>query len=732
MSHPKIAELFLIEADELVTALEQGLVELEDHPRDSDRINDIFRAAHTIKGSAGLAGYGTIVEITHVMENLLEEVRSQRLLPSSELVTVLLQGVDVVKALLARLAQGKRLLEVEGFAEAKRALSVFLEQHEPSRAAPLTLSIPVGTLSQTQVSLHPSLRPSLAPAPLSARSRALVPSTERRWEIRFRLGAGVMETGLDPSFLVLELGDLGTLEQVEVDVSELPSFEALDPLRLYLGWKVLLRSAAERSSIENVFVFVADEATLSIEDVTHRYRDGVDITKADKRLGELLVEEGVVRSADVQAVLASQRPVGELLVQAGKVEPEKLGKVLAEQHAARDVRARTSIRVDLEKLDGLMNLIGELVTSSSRLDVLANAMGAGVAGASLQVQELRAAVDGLGQVSRDLQEQVMRVRMVPLQPTFDGFRRVVRDLAGELGKHVELVVSGGETEVDKNIIDRISDPLKHLIRNCMDHGLESPEERRAAGKPAQGRVELAAFQQGGDIHIWVTDDGRGVDKDAVLAKAREKNLVAPDATLSETEILALLFAPGFSTAKSVTEISGRGVGMDVVRKNIDELRGTVEIETVRGVGTRFKIRLPLTLAIIDAMSVAVGQEVLAVPLLSIVEQIRPRPADIIRVEGRGELINVRGDCLPLARLHQIFGLHTECTDPTRGLVVVLEAYGKRFGLLVDNVLGQTQAVIKSIETNFRRVDGIAGATILGDGRVSLVLDPHRIQQLAFN
>jgi two-component system chemotaxis sensor kinase CheA len=326
----------------------------------------------------------------------------------------------------------------------------------------------------------------------------------------------------------------------------------------------------------------------------------------------------------------------------------------------------------------------------------------------------------------------MRVRMIPVEGTFNRFQRVVRDLAGEMGKKIRLEMSGTETELDKNVIEQIADPLKHLIRNSADHGLEMPEVRLAAGKSDTGTIWLRAYQQEGRIFIEVADDGAGINRQRVLTKAVERGLVGAGTQLSDSEVFGFMFQPGFSTAEKVTEVSGRGVGLDVVRQNIEALRGSVEVESKPGAGTTFRIKLPLTLAIIDGMTVSVGAEIITMPLLSIVESLRPKPAEVQTVEGRGELINVRGEYLPLVRLYEVFDLPTERTDPTQALVVIIESVGRRFGVLVDDILGEQQAVIKSLEQNYQKVEGVAGATILGDGRVSLILDIHGLEKLAFS
>ncbi|HWR68121.1 MAG TPA: chemotaxis protein CheA, partial [Desulfomonilia bacterium] len=368
----------------------------------------------------------------------------------------------------------------------------------------------------------------------------------------------------------------------------------------------------------------------------------------------------------------------------------------------------------------------EMVISVARMSQCASEVTEAALSRSLQ-----GATSSLERISRDLQEQVMRVRMVPVEGTFNRFRRVVRDMSFELGKKIEIRMSGTETELDKNVIEQISDPLKHMIRNSIDHGIESPEERRLLGKPETGTIWLKAFQREGNIFIEISDDGKGIDKNRVLAKAVEKGQAEAGRSYTEKEIFEMLFAPGLSTAEKVSELSGRGVGMDVVKRNIEDLRGSVEIFSEEGKGSTFRVKLPLTLAIIDGMMVKVGGEVLTIPLSVIDKSVRPSRSEIKTVEGKGELVDIRGNYLPLVRLYQLFNLPSEKNDPTEALIVVLNGSDSRFGILVDDVLGQTQAVIKSIDKNFKKIDGTSGATILGNGRVSLILDVYTIERMAF-
>jgi two-component system chemotaxis sensor kinase CheA len=541
-----------------------------------------------------------------------------------------------------------------------------------------------------------------------------------RYHITLRLVPEIFATGTDPLQLLLELEELGELERVVCHTEELPPVERLEPDLLYLWWEVWLLSPESAGTIDNVFIFVQEENQIQVEQLP----PGAEPAPAPA--AEPRPQAQPRPQARDQASPARRQPAPRPAEQApaGSAPPlASPGQAAPARPAHHSVTPPPTIRVDTDKLDKLVNLVGELVIGVARVNQLSSADG--------EAGELGSAVEALDHISRDLQEQVMRVRMIPIEGTFNRFQRVVRDLASELGKKIHLEVTGAETELDKNVIEQIADPLKHLIRNSADHGLEPPDERAAAGKSETGTIWLKAYQQEGKIIIEVADDGRGIDRDRVLAKAVERGLAPAGGGYSDQEAFAFMFQPGFSTAEAVTEVSGRGVGLDVVRQNIEALRGSVEVESVPGRGSTFRIKLPLTLAIIDGMTVKVGGEVLTLPLLSILESLRPQDGEIQKVEGRGELITVRGEYLPLVRLYEVFSFPTERTDPTQALVVIIESVSKRFGVLVDDILGEQQAVIKSLEQNYQKVEGVAGATILGDGRVSLILDIHGLEKLAF-
>ncbi|KMY66332.1 hypothetical protein AAU61_17905 [Desulfocarbo indianensis] len=689
----KLLAIFAEESHEIIDTLERGLLVLE-NSQDPEEINSVFRAAHTMKGNAGIVGFDSVVNLTHLMEGLLDEMRQGRTKPDAETVGLLLSGVDALKVL------------VNGY--------MANESPAPPAEIMSALSARLGEES-----------PSPGQARVAAKANA-APRKDSRYRITMRFMPDIFTTGTDPLQLLMELAELGTIERVVCHVEDLPRFEKLVPDNLYFWWEVWLLSQQSLSTLDNVFIFVKDDNEITI---------AADDAPGQGPSPEPAPEPAPVASAETAPPApAPERPPQAVAAKAPAPSPPGKAAAPAPVPAApakapapaQAFAPSPTIRVDTEKLDKLVNLVGELVIGVARVNQLAD-----VAGGETDHTELSSAVEALDHISRDLQEQVMRVRMIPVEGTFNRFQRVVRDLASELGKKIHLEMSGSETELDKNVIEQIADPLKHLIRNSADHGLEPPQERLAAGKEDTGTIWLRAYQQEGKIIIEVADDGRGIDRNRVLNKAQERGLATPGVTYSDKDVYGFMFQPGFSTAAKVTEVSGRGVGLDVVRQNIEALRGSVDVESALGAGSTFRIKLPLTLAIIDGMTVRVGGEILTLPLLSILESIRPLAQDVKRVEGRGELITVRGEYLPLVRLYEVFDLPTERTDPTQALVVIIESVSKRFGVLVDDILGEQQAVIKSLEQNYQKVEGIAGATILGDGTVSLILDIHGLEKLAF-
>jgi two-component system chemotaxis sensor kinase CheA len=695
MAMDDLVNVFLEESEDEIRELEAGLIKLEENHDDEDTINRVFRAAHTIKGSAGLVGFENVSNFTHSIENILDRIRNKDLVITKKLVSTLLTSVDLLKRMISASSEGDEI-ESSEIEAATQTLKRFTGSAKPAEKVQDGEGKGKSNAGDKVLSINMKFRPD------------------------------ILSTGQDPIMLIQELKDLGEIIESRAYVDSIPDFYNLIPINCYTAWDITIRTQRPITDINNVFIFVMDENDISISDISALYKDGIDLTLAEKPIGEILVEKGIVKESDVDKVLKEHKSTGQALVEKGIVAKDIVEKMALAQSQSRKIAKSSTIRVDTDKLDKLVNLVGEMVISVARMSQCASEVNnEGV------TRSLQGAIASMERISRDLQEQVMRVRMVPVEGTFNRFRRVVRDLSYEVGKKIEIRMEGTETELDKNVIEQISDPLKHMIRNSIDHGIEPPEERRTLGKPEVGTIWLKAFQREGNIYIEISDDGRGIDKEKVLKKAIDKGLAESGRTYSDKEIYEMLFAPGLSTAEKVSELSGRGVGMDVVKRNIEDLRGSVEIQSEMGKGSTFRVKLPLTLAIIDGMMVKVGSEVLTIPLSVIDKSVRPSRTEIKTVEGKGELVDIRGDYLPLVRLYQLFSLPSQKIDPTEALVVVLHGSRNRFGILVDDVLGQTQAVIKSIDKNFKKIDGTSGATILGNGRVSLILDVHSIERMAF-
>lgn len=531
-----------------------------------------------------------------------------------------------------------------------------------------------------------------APAAAAAEPAPSEPEKRRSYRLRFEPSRDLFRTAMDPLLVLRDLTNLGTVEEVEIDRGRLPELAAMDPETCYLGWRLKLTTAAGLDGIRDVFAFVEDDARIEIEP-----------------------EEQEPEARPAAPAPPPQTPPPP----AGGKAPEP---ARAASHPA-PVLESSTVRVATAKVDKLVDLVGEVVIAQS-------VAGQILSGFSMaRLGELLAAFSELERNTRELQERVMAVRMQPIGGVFSRFPRLVRDLASATGKRVALTISGEDTELDKGVIEQLADPLTHLVRNAVDHGIESPEQRRQAGKPEQGVVRLEAFHEEGSVMVEVSDDGRGLDVERIRAKAVERELIGPDELLDEDEVRSLIFRPGFSTAESVSDISGRGVGMDVVRRNVEALNGVIAVSSDPGRGSRFRIRLPLTVAILDGQLLKIGAETYVLPLVAIRESIRPRAAQLKQVAGKGEAVLVRGRPLPLIRLHAVLGLEGAVTDAASGAVVVVEYEGRGLALLVDELLGQQPVVIKSLESHFRKVEGVMGATILGDGRAAFILDVAGIAHL---
>ena len=688
---------FFAESRGLLQDMEEALLRLETAPDDAEAVNAVFRAAHTIKGAAGLFGLDAIVAFTHKAENVLEQVRNNALPLTEELIGLFLACRDHIE----------RLVDL---AAAQDEADDAVRAQGEALSARLSLCV-----DDTAVAL-----------PAEAASPVLGTGDERTageaWHLSLRFGQDVLRNGMDPLSFIRYLATLGEIRHLATLADALPAAAGMDPECCYLGFEISLKSEADKARIESVFEFVRDDCQLRILAPGSRVADFLELIAAlpeDKiRLGELLVASGALTQRELDETLAIQecesarqepvQPLGELLVERQIVQPELVGAALNKQKDARQRQSQEArfVRVHADKLDSLINLVGELVIAGA---------GVGLMAARHQDGAMAESVSGMARLVEDIRDGAMRLRMVEIGDTFNRFRRVVRDVSKEIGKDIELLIGGADTELDKTVVDKIGDPLTHLVRNAMDHGIESAQVRLARGKPAQGSLRLNAYHDAGGIVIEVTDDGGGLNRDRILAKARERGLLQDGDSLADREVWNLIFEPGFSTAEQVSSLSGRGVGMDVVRRNIEALRGSVEIESHPGVGSTFRIRLPLTLAIIDGFLMGVADGHYVVPLDTVLECVELEA-------GRDErdFLNLRGEVLPLLRLRQHLALQGR--PLRRQNVVVVRCAGRKAGLVVDELKGEFQAVIKPLGQVFSRVRGISGSTILGSGQVALVLD----------
>jgi two-component system chemotaxis sensor kinase CheA len=648
----QLTEVFLTEAADQLDALEDALLALEREPQDTATIHTAFRAAHTIKGSSGMADAHAVSAFTHAVENVLDLMRDGRQVPEPDLITLLLQCTDHMHALVDAFAGGNELdgrLQAAGESLGQR-LHPWLTPADAADATPAAAS------SATAGSAHP-------PAPAGNASDC--------WHVSLRMGAEIFQRGVDPVRLIRYLGTLGELVRVVTIDDDLPELDDMDAELSYLGFEIDVRGQLDAGTIEEVFAFVRGDCELTITPP----RLCADATPA--------VE---AETPPVQATLAPKADSG---------------------NAPRPHGARDHLRVDADKLDKLMDLVGELVIAGAAASALS---------ARKRDAELTEALHVVSRRIEELRESAMQMRMVEIGATFNRFQRVVRDLSHELGKDIELLTTGGETELDKSVVEQISDPLMHLVRNSIDHGIEPAELRRQRGKLARGQVTLAACHEGGGIVIQIRDDGGGLNTDRILAKAIERKLVPANATLGETEIHQLIFEPGFSTADQVTALSGRGVGMDVVRRNIQALRGTVTVDSRAGEGCIFTIRLPLTLAIIDGFRVGVGDAHFVIPLEIVGECIRLTERD-----SGCAYMTLHGEMLPYVRLRNLFDVMAD-TRPQVENVVVVQHAGRKVGLVVEHLYGEMQAVIKPMGRLFNHIQGLAGSILLGSGEIALFLD----------
>lgn len=715
-------QIYFQECEELLADMEGHLSALSDGSTEQETLHAIFRAVHSIKGGAGAFGFDQLVGFAHTFETVLDRLRSGELEPAGDVVSLLLRSNDVL-ADLVRAAMDGTDLEADFGADAKAGLDALIAGEAGGGGEDEVTEFADFDFVPVAVDLDEVHGDEAVPAASGG------PTV---WTIRFVPASEMLRKANEPLLLVRELKRLGDLS-AEADLSRLKPLAELDPEEAYLSWTFrLVSETASRMDIEEVFEFVQDDCTLEITEggddgssggggggggEGFELPDGWPPAEAAAP-GELPAEWLAILNAPTPEPEPQPRPQPAPAVAkpaARKPAPEKAAPDKGEK--AEGAAATASIRVDLEKVDRLVNMVGELVITQAMLNQVRTHLPPD------KYPELAQGLEELTHHTRELQESVMAIRAQPIKSVFQRLPRLVRELAAQTGKQIRLITTGENTEIDKTVIERLSDPLTHMIRNACDHGIEAPDDRIAAGKPAEGTIIVSADHRGGRIVIEIRDDGRGIDPQRILDKAIEKGLVASGAGMTDEDIFNLIFMPGFSTAEQVSNISGRGVGMDVVKKNIQNAGGRVSITSVLGHGSVFTLTLPLTLAVLDGMIVRVGDETYVMPLTNIIECLRPRQGDLHAVVGGGDVIHIRGEYVPLIYLHRLFRVAGAVTNPCRGVVVMAETEeGGKVGLVVDELLGQQQVVIKSLEANYYRVDGIAAATILGSGRVALILD----------
>jgi len=706
-------QVFADEAEDLLAVAEQALLNLDDISNVDETIGDLFRTFHTIKGAAGLFGLDVIVDFTHVVESLLGNIREGLIQVDEPMVTLFLESRDHLEALVESTLSGEQQLDANLQSvddDLINQLNVYLKvdsstNDESESATEVTLEKEVGGV------------------------------VSNNWHISLRFGPNALRNGMDPHSFIDYLKNIGSVENLTLIDDAIPAWCDFDPESCFLGFEITLHAPdANKSVIEEVFEFVQDDCKISIlppHSHIEAYIKMIEsLPEEDMRIGDILVACGALTESEKDDVLNAQdkltddaiatasdqaiAPLGTVAVEQNVVQQEVVDAAIKKQNTLKQQRANAqqTIRVNANKLEDLVNLVGELVIGSANSELNAR---------RLADPQLSEAMENLLRLVEEVRDTALGLRMVQIGETFNRFKRVVREVSRDLGKDIQLIISGADTELDKTLVEKIGDPLMHLVRNSIDHGIESPEVRESRGKPSQGTVNLDAFHESGSVVIQIRDDGGGLSKQKVLDKAIEKGLVQENHQLTDAEIYRLIFEAGFSTADKVSNLSGRGVGMDVVRRNIEALRGHVEIESEEGKGTTISIRLPLTLAIIDGFQVRVGDSQYIIPL-DMVEECIELNDSLRGKDEQANYINLRGEILPFMRLSESFGILDDEENNQRDNIVVVQFAGTKAGFVVDELLGENQTVIKPLGKIFKNLKGISGATILGSGEVAMIID----------
>ncbi|PKL37957.1 MAG: chemotaxis protein CheA [Spirochaetae bacterium HGW-Spirochaetae-1] len=707
---------FFIESREMLENMESCLLELEKDSTDAESMNALFRSVHTIKGSSGMFGLEPIERFTHIVENILDDVRTGKISVDSDLIGLQLECHDFMAQLLDLFEQNKKAVLSDEMVQKNGYLVERLNSYlgggntAPAKEEKIESQLEVNGGEEDQV-------------------------VSEYWHVSLRFHKDVFKNGLDPQSFINYLSEMGEIKNIISVYDEMPHAEEMNPEDCYLGFEIVFDGSTDKDTLENVFEFVIDDCQLRIIPPRSSIADYVnlidELPETPMKIGDMLKTVGSLTEIELEKALEMQKEmsggddeadrnrfIGEIMVNEKMIQKPVLDRALEKQNDIKrlEEKKKKSIRIDADKLDKLINLIGELVITGANVRQLSERTGD---------IELNESVSSMSRLIEDVRDSTMNLRMVQIGETFKRYERIVRDLSRERGREIELDVNGGETELDKTLIEKISDPLMHLIRNSIDHGIDNPDDRVLRGKPRKGTVQLNAYYETGSIVIEVIDDGEGLNREKIFNKAVQSGILQADQKISDDDLFQLIFQPGFSTAEQVTNISGRGVGMDVVKKNIESLRGSIIIESEKGVGTTMRIHLPLTLAIVDGFMVKVADSYYVMPLDMVTECSEISMEELAGKEG-GNFMNLRGEVLPFMRLREFFREDGEA--PTRENIIVLEYARIKAGLVVDKLIGEFQTVIKPLGRLFNNLQWVSGATILGTGDVALILDVPKLVQ----
>ncbi len=733
----KLLNIFVTESSDIILQLEDDVLELENDPQNPELINSIFRSFHTVKGNAGMLGLSELKDFTHQIENLFLRIRKKEIEADEDIITIILDSIDILKDFIHNINETDSLDENE----TKKVLKLIDKYHKNDADSKQE-------------------KPSKAEKQISSKDGL------HRYHLSLEFNKDIFfKHGIDPGIFVRDFLTECEEYYIRIDMSELPDINKIDPHSFYFKWEILAVSKKNKREIDDLFIFVLDDNKILIKEIDgEEYKEREKYFKAkhskshvshkeqERKTEDFFQKEGYIIQNEEEGYEETEEDLPQSLTQSNEKTTPDTTKTKDTSSKKRDFTPRRGnadlLKVKTEKVDKLMNLISELVISQARAARLGGLILQSLSKIEMEsykykgfnlkeivdyeiFSQFEQSINTLDRISREMQNGVLEIRMVPIGPTFNQFRRLIRDYSKEVEKDIDLYIKGEDTELDKNMIKSINDPLVHLIRNAIDHGLETREERKKKGKPPVGKLTLEAYQSEGKVVISISDDGKGLDKDRIYNKAIKVGILDLEQEITEEEIYQLIFAPGLSTAKKITDISGRGVGMDVVKNNVEKLKGKIEIITEKTKGTTFKILLPLTLAIIDGMIVKVFDRTYIIPVLSIVSSYRPQESDIKTVEGgKDEIIKFRDTYIPLVRLNDIFGFDYKAPPLNESLVIAIEVDGHIVGILVDELIGKQQTVMKGLEENFENVKGISAATILGDGNVALILDVDSIVKIS--